>query len=425
MSAEAASPTNIGVAPPSEEKSVDARFLASYAFAYFGVFVAMLAPVILTLQLKVGQLQTSSPGTSLSIVLAFGALIAILSNPVCGRLSDRTTSRFGRRRPWLLAGSIVSFIGLFVTAQASNLATLAVGWAISQVGFAALLAVLIALMADQVPARQRGAVSGWLGFAQGFASVASTAVALMLSKSVLLSFAVPGVIMLIATVVFVAILPDRRLSPADRPPLAFGDLARSYWINPRRFPDFSWALASRFAIFMATFMVLSYQLFFLQSRFNLTPEGASKIVLVGIIGQSAAIIVSSAITGWASDRLGHRRLFVGISAAVFAGGLVILILTHSHPAYYLALVFVGLGQGTYHAVDLALITDVLPDRERDAGKDMGLATATANLPQMIAPTIAPVFLAVGAGDNYPVLFGGGVVFAVIAALTIAQVRRAH
>lgn len=424
MSAEATSPTAIGVAP-SEESKVKARVLISYAFAYFGVFVAMLAPIILTLQLKVGQLQTSSPGTSLSIVLAVGALIAILSNPVCGRLSDRTTSRFGRRRPWLLAGSIVSLIGLFVSAQASNLAVLAIGWAVAQVGFAALVAVLIALLADQVPARQRGAVSGWLGFAQGFASVAGTAVALMLSKSVLLSFAVPGVIMLVAMVVLVTILPDRRLSPADRPPLAFGELARSYWINPRRFPDFSWALASRFAIFMATFMVLSYQLFFLQSRFDLAPPDASKIVLAGIIGQSAAIIISSAITGWASDRLGHRRLFVGISAAVFAGGLVTLILTHSYAAYFAALVFVGLGQGTYHAVDLALITDVLPDREHDAAKDMGLANVIGMMPQMIAPAIAPVFLAVGAGNNYPVLFGGGVVFAVIAALTIAQVRRAH
>jgi hypothetical protein len=56
---------------------------------------------------------------------------------------------------------------------------------------------------------------------------------------------------------------------------------------------------------------------------------------------------------------------------------------------------------------------------------MGLANVIGMLPQMIAPTIAPVFLAVGAGDNYPVLFGGGVVFSVIAALTIAQVRRAH
>ena len=35
-----------------------------------------------------------------------GALVAMFANPLFGAWSDRTTSRFGRRRPWILAGCV-------------------------------------------------------------------------------------------------------------------------------------------------------------------------------------------------------------------------------------------------------------------------------------------------------------------------------
>ncbi|WP_214404375.1 MFS transporter [Pseudonocardia lacus] len=411
--------------PPAGEGRVGARFLFGYAFAYFGALAATLAPVILTLQLKVAQLTAVTPEIALSTVLGIGALAAIVANPVFGRLSDRTTSRWGMRRPWLVGGVLVALVGLLVVAVAPSIAVMAVGWVIAQLGFAANLSVLIALLADHVPLHQRGSVSGLLGFAQAVATVAGIAVATALSSNNVAMFLVPGLLMLVGTVVLALLLPDRRLAPADRPPLDLGELARSYRLSPRRFPDFSWAWLSRFALWMSISLVLTYQLFFLRARLGLDEAAAAQMVLFGVLAQTATIAVSAFVTGRLSDRFGHRRYFVAAAATVFAIGLLILAFDTTVPVYLVAMVVCGIGQGTYVAVDLALITDVLPDRELDAAKDMGLVNVSSTLTQTLAPAIAPLFLAIGGGtQNYTALFVAGAGWAVISALAVLRVRSA-
>ena len=46
----------------------------------------------------------------------FGALFAVIGNVLFGRLSDRTTARWGRRRPWIVAGTVVMTIAFVVMA---------------------------------------------------------------------------------------------------------------------------------------------------------------------------------------------------------------------------------------------------------------------------------------------------------------------
>ena len=62
-----------------------------------------------------------------------------------------------------------------------------------------------------------------------------------------------------------------------------------------------------------------------------------------------------------------------------------------------------MGHGVYEGVDLALVTEVLPDRARHAAKDLGLLNITNTLPQVVAPLAAPAILALSRGD-YTLLF---------------------
>jgi MFS family permease len=411
--------------PPAGERRVGPRFLFGYALAYFGALAATLAPVILTLQLKVAQLTAVSPEIALSVVLGIGALAAIVANPVFGRLSDRTTSRWGMRRPWLVGGVLVAIVGLLVVALAPSIAVMTVGWVVAQLGFAANLSVLIALLADHVPVHQRGSVSGLLGFAQAVATVVGLAAATALSSSNVGMFLVPALLMLVGTVVLALLLHDRRLDPADRPPLDFRELLSSYRISPKRFPDFSWAWLSRFALWMSISLVLTYQLFFLRSRLGLDEAAAAQVVLLGVFAQTATIAISAFVTGRLSDRWGKRRYFVAAAATVFAVGLLILAFDTDVTVYLIAMVVLGFGQGTYVAVDLALITDVLPNKELDAAKDMGLVNVSGTLPQTLAPAIAPIFLAIGgSGQNYTALFIVGAVFSALSAVAVLRVRTA-
>ena len=81
-------------------------FILIYALAYAGVWLALLTPIMVTLALRIRQLEPENAAGRLSLVLAVGALFALLANPLFGRLSDRTTARWGMRRPWLIGGAL-------------------------------------------------------------------------------------------------------------------------------------------------------------------------------------------------------------------------------------------------------------------------------------------------------------------------------
>jgi MFS family permease len=82
--------------------------------AAFGLYLASLTPTIITLAIRIAGLDPTGKTVALSTVVLIGAVVTIAALPVCGALSDRTRSRFGRRRPWLVGGSVLGLIGLFL-----------------------------------------------------------------------------------------------------------------------------------------------------------------------------------------------------------------------------------------------------------------------------------------------------------------------
>src|SRR3954470_17895529 len=98
-------------------RRVSRVFVASYAAAYLATSLVFIAPLLVTLALKVNALVgTDRAPNSLSLVAATGSLVAMVGNPFFGRLSDRTTSRFGMRRTWLLIGLAGGTVGISVVA---------------------------------------------------------------------------------------------------------------------------------------------------------------------------------------------------------------------------------------------------------------------------------------------------------------------
>ena len=105
---------------PTEPKSP--LFVGALGFAQFGLFVALLGPVMVSMAIKVNTLVPDPTGrtSALGLVLGVGAVAAFLGNAVFGRLSDRTTSRFGRRRPWLVGGVLVMAAALLLISHAGS-----------------------------------------------------------------------------------------------------------------------------------------------------------------------------------------------------------------------------------------------------------------------------------------------------------------
>jgi MFS family permease len=398
------------------------KFLLAYGAATLGLWVVLLTPVIITLPLRVGELAPGTKEASLSLILGVGAVFGLISNPVFGRLSDRTTSRWGMRRPWLLGGALTAFAGLLVMAAATSIPVLLIGWCVVSASLNAMLAVLLAVLPDHVAPHRRGMVSGILGMCQALAAAIGIALVNAVGDVPFLMFVAPGVVTLLTCLWLVAVLPDRRLAPADRPPFGFGELLRSFWVNPVKHPDFGWAWLSRFLIFMSISSVLNYQVYYLTDGLGLPTSQVAQLVGVGVLIQTVTVVLGSNVFGWLSDKVGRRKVFVLVSALVGSAGLLTLTISGSVPGFLFGMVLIGLGQGVYFAVDLALVTEVLPDSEQAAGKDLGVFNIANSLPQAVAPAIAPLFIGIGTGQNYTALFLAGTIFAVLSALAIAPVR---
>jgi MFS family permease len=407
-----------------------ARFVIPLAVAYFGLFIAFVTPAILTLQVRVSELAPNSRASSLSLVVGVAAVFGMVAMPIAGRLSDRTLSRWGMRRPWLMGWALVGFAALVIVAYAGSIPVLLIGWCVALIVFNSMLAVMLALLPDQVPPGSRGKISGLLGVLQALAVIAGSSMGGALTGvSTAAAILVPGGLGMLCAAVACVFLEDRVLDPRDRPALGLRQLARSFTFSPRRHPDFGWAWLSRFAIFMTLASVQNYQLFYLTGQFGLAEDAATALIPAGLATQTTVLIIGGVVFGALSDRLRRRKVFVLVSALLAGAGSLVLAFATDVPAYFLAMVLVGLGQGVYLAVDLALVTDVLPDSKTDAAKNLGVFTVANLLPQSLAPAIAPAFLAISfgslsalPGNNYLMLFLAGAVFAAISAATVLPIR---
>src|SRR3954454_1572112 len=139
------------VIPAAARERASARFVAIYALAYASLWLALLTPAIITLALRVRQLAPGNAAEPISRVLMAGAVVALVSNPIFGALSDSTRSRFGRRRPWLVGGMLCGAAALLIIARADSVPFVLVGWCLAQLAFNAVLAAMVAILPEQVP----------------------------------------------------------------------------------------------------------------------------------------------------------------------------------------------------------------------------------------------------------------------------------
>ncbi|TMC91939.1 MAG: MFS transporter [Chloroflexi bacterium] len=419
----ATSPERVSAEAPAPTRRVGPVFIAAYAAAYFGTWMALLTPIIVALPLRIAQIDAKGEAGDLSLILGIGAIFALVANPLFGKLSDRTRSRLGMRRPWIVGGVITGIIGLLIIALAPAIPLILVGWCLAQMGFNALLAVEIAVLPDQVPEEQRGTVSGVLGMCQNVGIVAGVFLAQAVAGSTFLMFMLPATICLVLVLLFVFVLRDRRLARDQQlPPYGVSEFLRSFWVNPLRYPDFGWNWAGRFLIFMGLATLLSYQVFYLLNHLHENPSGVGTLVFYSTLVQTILIVISSNLGGWLSDKVHRRKIFVIIAAVIYAAGLAAVAFAGSFTLFLVAIAITGIGQGTYLAIDLALAAAVLPEGGKEAAKDLGVLNIANALPQSLAPAIAPIFLAIGGGNNYTSLFTAAAIFALLGALAIQPIK---
>ena len=397
-------------------------FISLYTLAFISTSLMFIAPLLVTLALKVNSLVgIERAPDSLALVAGVGALLAMVGNPFFGKMSDRTSSRLGMRRPWMVIGLAGGSLGILVVALAPSIAVVLVGWCLAQLFFNALLAAMVAVLPDQVPTTQRGLVAGVLGVCTPIASVSGTFLVKLFTGSQLAMFMAPCAIGGFFILLFAVTLKDRRLAKADKPTWSMREFASTFYVNPRRNPDFAWAFASRFMFVLAYAFLVTYQAYYLLAKIGSTKAEVPQQIFLGTLVQSAVVVAASLIGGKLSDRTGRRKIFVLTASVVYGAAMFVIAVASNFNGFLVGMAIGGLGFGIYVAVDLALVVDVLPDKD-NAAKDLGVFNMAGALPFSIAPGIAPAILAVGSG-SYGVLYAVAGVCAIIGAVAILPVKR--
>ncbi|MBJ7609140.1 MAG: MFS transporter [Candidatus Dormibacteraeota bacterium] len=378
-------------------------------------------------------------------VTAAGGVFALLVPIAVGWLSDRTATRWGRRRPWMVAGSLINVIGLILLSLA--------GTAYFLVGFYLLLqasnnvagAAYSGVIPDVVPEAERGRASGLLGVMNGVGTVFGLVGVIVIfaifhdsRAGVVLGYGFIAVVLTVTLVVTCRGTHERpsvrAASAAGRSPAiqpiagAFGLvftvlIVATLWlliddhvhllnlailllallgslaigrhmpalrdfVTPFAQRDFFWVFATRFLVQFGIFSIVPFIGFYFQDVVGTGDNTgfASSLWLAFVI---VAGIAPALVCGATSDRTGRRKMFVYGAGGIMAGAVAVLLfgLVSSLPLLYLLGVVFGVGYGTYYAVDWALACDVLPNGGADAGKDMALWHISFTLPQVLAPAL--------------------------------------
>jgi MFS family permease len=379
---------------------------------------------------------------------AIGTLVAIVWQPIVGGISDRTLTRWGRRRPFIFAGTLGDLVFLAGIALAGSYWWVVVFYFLLQFASNTAQAPYQGLLPDVVPEAQRGEASGYYGVANLVGIAAGTVGAGILLAdfgrgAAIFSIAVVLLVTMLATVLLV---PDR-VTPVERQFRHLREMLRKTFGVPLRNAPFVWLMVSRLLIFMGFGGLQNYSYFYFDNVFFHHDSRATALAASTLLGIAIAV---AALVSWPasrlSDRTGRRPLIV--AGGVFgAAGSLVLVFSHYQwvpdavviplaaglkvpvlaAQATLAGLVIGLGLGVFFSVDWAFIQDIIPGHE--GGLYMGfsnIATAGAGI---IAVAVGGPLLdlfnragtILGLPGGFPVVFGIFVIWFVVGSLSILKV----
>lgn len=366
---------------------------------------------------------------ALGVVLGLGAFVAMTVAPLVGIWSDRMTTRFGRRRPFIVAGVVGTVVSLLVLGAAPDFPAVVIGYTLVQLFANGAAAAYAGIIPDIVPGDQVGRASGWLAVMVlvGSAGGLLTNTALAAASHTLLTYAVIAVVLVLCVPpTLIASRGEGATPPPPRDTRPLRVRAREFFAPLRR-GDFAWVVWTRMVNNAGISVVTPFTFLFFKDV-----VGVSKPDVFNPVWYLVVLLFAGPmgyLGGRLSDRRG-RKVFVYWSGALQALVAFVFILLYPR-AVGIVLVLgavYGIGYGMYNSVDWALAVDTLPDR-RTSAKDMGLFHIALTLPGQVMPALGGLVLGAvnGAHGNqgFRVIFGSATVFFALSTVLVRRVRSAR
>ncbi|PXY86608.1 MFS transporter [Bifidobacterium asteroides] len=389
--------------------------LALVSFLWIGPYLGVQAVLLPS---KVAVIAPSSKESVIAILSTSAMIVAALANIVFGALSDLTRSRWGRRTPWIVFGSIACAVMLIVVNMANTVVLLVLAWCIYQLFLNAIVAPSIAILSDMTAPRNRGVITSIYALGYSIGLYGGQIIGAQFLNKVTAGFIVMALLTLIAGPV--GALGMREQSSLDMPKSRFD---MHMVIDHFSFPvhharDYYLALCGKFLIVSANFAISGYQLYILTDYMKQDSSQTSRLVSMISLCLMVTAIVMSAVAGPIADRIQRRKLPVVIASLFIAVGAFIPFLDN-HPWTMIAYgVIGGIGMGTYNAVDQALNIEVLPNPD-SAAKDLGILNLANTGGQVLGPVLSATLIS---AFGYQAIFPASTVCALGGAILVGLIK---
>ncbi|KXF56455.1 MFS transporter [Rhodococcus sp. SC4] len=399
------------------------RLLALLLPATTSLFALALSIQQVLIPTQVEALDPANKVTNLAILTSCAAIAALVALPIGGALSDATRGRFGRRTPWLVGMGLLSAVVVATMGTIGNLVLLASVYTLLWFTANIYQAALVAILPDRVPLKKRGVASSVISLGFPLGILIGVNFAANVSQGA--AYVGVGIFLVVATLALVLGSPEGPFVRADRVTAArtkFSPASVGRFFNAFSSRSFTLAFFSRALLFLSYFVVSGYLLYTLQDHIGvekLPRSSATAAISIVTTIQTLTWIVVASFAGWLADRLDRRKLFVAISSIGMGCSMIIPVLSPSWNGMLVYAVLSGGFFGCYMAVDLALMSLVLPNKDSE-GRDLGILTIATGAPQLLSSVIASALITFAGG--YTTLFAFGAVVAIIAGLCVLPIR---
>ncbi|MFC9558872.1 MFS transporter [Agromyces sp. NPDC056965] len=405
---------------PPQSPPATRRLLPSIAITSLVLFATYSGLISILLPLQVGRIDPDAKVANLAIVSTVSFVFVLFAQPLVGAFSDRTRSKLGRRAPWMIIGAAIGAIFLTGLGSLTSIAWICIFWVVIQFSLNALQGPLTAIVPDRFPRDRRGIASSMMGIGTMLGGVAGVILAGTFADSVGVGYTVFGITVLVVALLFVLFNRDFSSKDAVVAPWSWKAFFSGFWINPRKHPDFAWAFAARFLFILGYFVIFAFQLYLLTDYIGLTEkEAVDTTVLLSIAG-AVTTLIAIAFSGWLSDRLGRRKVFIYAASGIMVVGLAFPLIMPNVTGMLIMGLINGFGFGLYMACDTALMTEVLPGGGSAAGKDLGILNVATNIPQAMSPAVAGILI--GSLGGYPALFVFGMICVILAGVALIPIK---
>ncbi len=380
-----------GTTTDVQQPAFPTRLAIGLAIGSFCWVVAYLGAVAVLLPARIAEIDPQNKAAIIALNSTIAMVVATAANLLIGAFSDLTRTRWGRRTPWIWIGAIGSLVSLVALGQMTTAAGLITVWAIYQLFLNAIIAPLLATLADRIAPKFRGSAASSYALGLGLGSGLGQVIGAQFLGNASVGLIVLGVLTAIAAPTASVFFREMSSLPMPRKSFTKDMVLENFVFARHDARDYYLALFGKFFIMVSKFSIQGYLLYILTDYMVMERSGAG-----GYISLTATIIMISGIvmalvSGPIADRLKRIKLPVVISSILIAVGVFLPYLSPTPEMIILYSIFAGLGLGIFNAVDQALNIAVLPN-PATAAKDLGILNFASTGGQIAGPLLSAMVI---------------------------------